>query len=116
MVRLADNVMQLQREAAQRVSRMHEQSRRIIEQQHTRTDSPIRHRQSTEFTQPIMHPSGLYARPSTPPVMPTECDELKALTSPSLSGEQWLLLGLALLLFRCDCSPVLALALVYLAL
>ncbi len=78
---MADNLMQLQRQAARRVQQMQEHSRRVFE-----------------------------AHQGEPP--PHE--EKRAL--PQLETEQWLLLGLALLLMRCGSRTELTLALLYLAL
>jgi hypothetical protein len=76
-----------------------------------------------------MRSPGLYARPippadTTPADCPTPASNACKQTAivpkkpapPSdLDGEQWLLLGLALLLFRSGCRPELAIALLYLA-
>ncbi len=106
--------MQMQREAARRVSRMQEHSRRVFEAH--QGDCAPRGTQAAGFTQPTIRPTGLYARAPQP-----SCDEKPMAVKPSggimaLDGEQWLLLGLALLLFRSGCRPELAIALVYLAL
>lgn len=77
---MADNVMQMQRQAARRVQQMQEHSRRVFE-----------------------------AHQEKPP--PAESHPL-----PRLESEQWLLLGLALLLMRCGGRTELTLALLYLAL
>lgn len=78
---MADNLMQLQRQAAQRVQRMQEHSRRVLEAH-----------QGERQTHAESHPL------------------------PHLESEQWLLLGLALLLMRCGGRTELTLALLYLAL
>lgn len=79
---MADNLMQLQRQAAQRVQQMQEHSRRVFEA----------HQEPLKIA---------------PPPKPS--------TLPHLEAEQWLLLGLALLLMRCG-KTELMLALLYLAL
>ena len=62
----------------------------------------------------------LYERPPTPPHGNRPTDPSRPppppASSPSgLDGEQWLLLGLALLLFRSGCRAELVVALLYLA-
>ncbi len=79
---MADNLMQLQRQAARRVQQMQEHSRRVLEAH--QGEVPC----------------------ETPP--PTAL--------PHLETEQWLLLGLALLMMRCGGKTELTLALLYLAL
>lgn len=78
---MADNLMQLQRQAAQRVQQMQEHSRRVLE----------------------AHQGVRQPRAENRPL-------------PQLETEQWLLLGLALLLMRCGGRTELTLALLYLAL
>lgn len=103
---------------------MQEHSRRVFEEHHGRAPTPTvppREAQAAGFTQPTLRSPGLYARHTAsddtavcetekaPPLVPT--------AQPSaFDGEQWLLLGLALLLFRSGCRPELAIALLYLAL
>lgn len=129
---MSQDMMQMQREAARRVSRMQEHSRRVFEEHNGRTPTPPvppRDAQAAGFTQPTMRSPGLYTR-YTPPaddppaVCPTAVNEecgRTAITPPrpahqsTFDGEQWLLLGLALLLFRSGCRPELAIALLYLA-
>ncbi len=113
---MAEDMMQMQREAARRVNRMQEHSRRVFEEHRGSFSAPSRGTQAAGFTQPIMHPSGLYAQPAPVTTVPRKTEPPKASATPSLDGEQWLLLGLALLLFRSGCNPALAIALVYLAL
>ncbi len=113
---MAEDIMQMQREAARRVNRMQEHSRRVFEEHHN--GNPPRGIQAPGYTQPTVRPSGLYARPPAPPCVekaPPQPPAHKP-TAPVFDGEQWLLLGLALLLFRSGCRPELAIALVYLAL
>ena len=78
---MADNLMQLQRQAARRVQQMQEHSRRVFEAHQEEPPPPVESR-------PLPH----------------------------LESEQWLLLGLALLLMRCGTRTELVLALLYLAL
>lgn len=129
---MSQDIMQMQREAARRVSRMQEHSRRVFEEHHGRAPSPPvppRDAQAAGFTQPTMRSPGLYARytPPTdtaPAVCPQTADDAgeqtplapqKPAHSATFDSEQWLLLGLALLLFRSGCRPELAIALLYLA-
>lgn len=133
---MPQDIAQMQREAARRVSRMQEHSRRVFEEHNGRPPTPPvppvppRDAQAAGFTQPTMRSPGLYARyPSPPDTTPAPCpppvrDECEHKTiapqkpphQSTLDGEQWLLLGLALLLFRSGCRPELAIALLYLAL
>lgn len=88
---MADDLMQMQRQAAHRVRQMQEHSRRVFE---------------AHQEQP-----SLYRRPAE-----KACPEPQPPTPPRLEDDQWLLLGLALLLFRSGCRTELVLALLYLAL
>lgn len=116
----------MQREAARRVSQMQEHSRRVFEAHQGRTPTPLtppREAQAAGFTQPIMRSPGLYARYTPPADNTSVCPKNDAPPAApthapptSFDGEQWLLLGLALLLFRSGCRPELAIALLYLAL
>ena len=128
---MAEDIVQMQRQAAQRVGRMREHSRRIAEEhggQFPAPNVPPRSAQAAGYHQPALRSPGLYAR-YTPPapttVAETVCEpreqlkpscEKPAKSALSFDGEQWLLLGLALLLFRSGCRPELAIALLYLAL
>ncbi len=119
----------MQREAARRVSRMQEHSRRVFEEHNGRPPSPPvppRQAQAAGFAEPTMRSPGLYTRPTPPLSEPSsECPPPEKdmcvptpqppTHSPSFDGEQWLLLGLALLLFRSGCRAELAVALLYLA-
>lgn len=127
------DITQMQREAARRVSRMQEHSRRVFEEHNGRPPAPPvppRDAQAAGFTQPTMRSPGLYTR-YTPPADNPPADRPLPVTAPceqtanvppkpavatTFDGEQWLLLGLALLLFRSGCRPELAIALLYLAL
>ncbi len=119
---MADDMLHMQREAARRVQRMQEHSRRVFE---TYQGHPP---QGTSIPwQEELRSPGLYARPAEDSQMdrpethtPTERTQAQApgavnLSLPRLETEQWLLLGLAVLLFRCGCRTELLLALLYLA-
>ena len=86
--------MTMQRQAARRVQQMQEHSRQVF-----------------EAHQGGLHSPGLYGRPPAPPRRAET-----GVTLPHLEAEQWLLLGLALLLMRSSGRTELALALLYLAL
>lgn len=88
---MADDLMTMQRQAARRVQQMQEHSRQVFEA----------HQDGTP-TDPCRHPA---------PPRRGHSDAL-----PHLETEQWLLLGLALLLMRCGGRMELTLALLYLAL
>ena len=106
---MADDLLQMQRQAARRVQQMQEHSRRVFEAHQSHTAQPAA---PTELTSP-----GLYAHPEkTPEPPPAHAPAPIALPLPQLGTDQWLLLGLALLLFRSGCRPELTLALLYLAL
>lgn len=90
---MADDLMQLQRQAARRVREMQEHSRQVFEAHQGALRSP-----------------GLYGHPPDPPRRAERGGAL-----PRLEAEQWLLLGLALLLMRSGRTE-LTLALLYLAL
>ncbi len=87
---MADDLMQMQRQAAHRVRQMQEHSRRVFESH--------------------QEPPSLYRRAPEP-----VCDHPEPPVSVRLQDDQWLLLGLALLLFKCGCRQELLLALLYLA-
>ncbi len=100
-----DDVQQMQREAARRVSRMQEHSRRVVETYRDRAAQ-----------MPVYPAPRLYDRPSAPSPMQEEVPTPKSggLIG-GLDGEQILLLGLALLLFRSGCRAELIAALLYIA-
>lgn len=133
---MADDVMQLQRQAARRVQRMQEHTRRVFEEHQGRTPESLEAARTPGWPGPApdIRSPGLYRRPTPPePVCDTvehtepEFSMPAADTHPEhspdnplqalsrLDTEQWLLLGLALLLFRSGCRPELTLALLYLA-
>lgn len=92
-----DDMCRMQQEAAQRVSRMQEHSRQVVEAYRDRaaaqTDSPAQLRERAPSDAALSPPSRA-----------------------SLEGEQILLLGLAFLLFRSGCRIELIVALLYIAL
>lgn len=128
---MADDLLQMQRAAARRVQQMQEHSRRVFEAHQGYAPTPLAEPAWSEE----LHSPGLYARPekpashpepapaSPPEHLPTPCPTSGPLAQPAvtlslprLEAEQWLLLGLALLLFRTGCRTELLLALLYLAL
>ncbi len=104
-----DEVHQMQQEAAKRVSRMQEHSRRVVQ--------TYRERAAGEDAYPAPR---LYDRPAPPSTATATAAPMA--TAPSggvlgrLDGEQILLLGLALLLLRNGCRIELIAALLYIAL
>ena len=100
---MADDLLQMQRQAARRVQQMQEHSRRVFEAHQAGEAS------SSLLTSPglYLHPPAEEPPPAPPPPSPPTL---------SLGNDQWLLLGLALLLFRSGCRTELILALLYLAL
>ena len=104
---MAEDMLRMQQEAARRVQRMQEHSRQVFEEHQKRTAESL-----AAARMPQVSPPPLYTRPPQPPqpVPPVGGDPLAG-----LDGEQLLLLGLALLLFRSGCRPELAVALLYLA-
>lgn len=122
---MADDVVQMQREAARRVQRMQERSRQVLENHRGRTPESLAAARTPGWPGPAeeLRSPGLYTRPEPPvpppeeahPCSPTAEPKTAVLALPQLEGEQWLLLGLALLLFRSGCSTELLLALLYLA-
>ncbi|MBE6807372.1 MAG: hypothetical protein E7527_05120 [Ruminococcaceae bacterium] len=111
---MADDLMQLQRQAAHRVRQMQEHSRRVFEAHQGYPPQPLT---QPDWTEQLSSP-GLYHRPSAEPPAPPKPPPAPppTLTLPRLDEEQWLLLGLAFLLFQNGCQPELVLALLYLAL
>lgn len=106
---MADDLLQMQRQAARRVQQMQEHSRRVFEAHQGRTAPPAE-------TSALASP-GLYGHPAdVPPPAVMTASAPASLPLPQLGTDQWLLLGLALLLFRSGCRPEMTLALLYLAL
>ena len=116
---MADDVMQMQKQAARRVQQMQEHSRRVFEEHQGRTAESLEvARTPGWWQQEPLHSPGLYARtqPQEPTVpKPPPKPPVATLPLPELDKEQWMLLGLALLLFRSGCRTELLLALLYLA-
>ncbi len=96
----------MQQEAARRVRQMQEHSRRVFEQHERRTPESL-----AAARPPERHPPAGSPPAPCPPAGPSA--DLPAKTLEDM--EQWLLLGLALLLFRNGCRPELIVALLYLA-
>lgn len=110
---MADDLMQLQRQAAHRVRQMQEHSRRVFEAHQGRPPQPLT---EPDWSGALCSP-GLYQRPATPPESTSPpSSPAPSLPLPQLDEDQWLVLGLALLLFKSGCCPELTLALLYLAL
>lgn len=102
---MGDDLRFMQQEAARRVRRMQEHNRQVFEQYGGRTP------ESMASTRPAMTPPPLYTHPAeAPPDVPPASKP-----AVELNSEQWLLLGLALLLFRSGCRTELVIALLYLA-
>ena len=122
---MVEDIQQMQRQAAQRVNRMQEHSRCVFNEYNPQSapTAPTRVTQAAGFKQPTLRSPGIYER-HTPPTPPSayaaEClppsKPSRGEHAPTFDGEQWLLLGLALLLFRSGCRAELAIALLYLAL
>lgn len=107
---MADDMQLMQQEAARRVRRMQEHSRRVFEEHGGRTADSLR-----AARPPRYEPPALYHRPEEPPAAPAPCPAPSGGVSGGLDTEQILLLGLALLLFRNGCRVELIVALLYLA-
>ena len=107
--------MRMQRQAALRVQQMQDHSRRVFEAHQGHPPTPIG---EPPWEQHLPSP-GLYTRHKTPVcTAPPSCPP-PAPAPPATAGwdaEQWLLLGLAALLWRCGCRTELLLAVLYLAL
>lgn len=112
---MSDDVVQLQRQAARRVQRMQEHSRQVFEQ-YEGGPLPLDRRPAWSEPRRMASP-GLYVRPEeslpAPPSPPPPSVTGSFLGN--LDGEQWMLLGLALLLLRSGSGIELPLALFYLA-
>ena len=106
---MADDLMRMQRQAALRVQQMQEHSRRVFEAHQGRPPTPIGEPPWREE----LHSPGLYHRHKEPPCPAPSPTQLPAA---EWDAEQWLLLGLAALLWRCGCRTELLLAVLYLAL
>lgn len=109
---MADDLIRMQRQAALRVQQMQDHSRRVFEAHQGRPPTPLGEPWQDELQSP-----GLYARhnESPSPPLPKPCPPTES-PAPNGDAEQWLLLGLAALLWRCGCRTELLLAVLYLAL
>ncbi len=120
---MTDDVGRMQREAARRVQRMQETARQVAEGHRGRTPESLAAVRTPGWPGPPagLRSPGLYGHPprepeqTAPPPPPPAPSPQTVLALPQLEAEQWLLLGLALLLLRSGCSTELLLALLYLA-
>ncbi len=132
---MAEDLRFMQREAARRVRQTQEHNRQVFEQYSGHpAEGPAGG--SSGLTPPPLYGSArpmsplyadtprpapsLYERPPMPPhgnrpTAPSRPPSPPASSPSGLDGEQWLLLGLALLLFRSGCRAELVVALLYLA-
>lgn len=128
---MAEDLRYMQREAARRVRQTREHNRQVFEQYSGHpAEGPAGG--SSGLTPPPLYGSArptpplyadtsrpapsLYERPPMPPHGNRPADSSRPPTPPSgWDEEQWLLLGLALLLFRSGCRAELVVALLYLA-
>jgi hypothetical protein len=110
---VADDLMRMQRQAALRVQQMQDHSRRVFEAHQGHPPTPL-----GEPWREQLHSPGLYTHHEEPcpPPMPTEPPPSAPTHAEGWDTEQWLLLGLAALLWRCGCRTELLLAVLYLAL
>lgn len=115
---MAEDLRYMQREAARRVRQTQEHNRQVFEQYSGRpmegaaAPSGITPPPLYRSTPPPTPP--LYAQPPGP-LRSAEDRNHSPAPPPTLESEQWLLLGLALLLFRSGCRAELVVALLYLA-
>lgn len=115
---MAEDMQLMQQEAARRVRRMQEHTRRVFEEHSGRTIESLRAAQPPHYQPPpLYHRPVEEEKPHEEPCVPGLAQQEPPAGS-LLGGfdtEQILLLGLALLLFRCGCRVELILALLYLA-
>lgn len=109
---MADDLMRMQRQAALRVQQMQAHSRRVFEAHQGRPPTPLGEPWREELQSP-----GLYTRKEEPlpPPPPPDPPPRPPQVPDGGDTEQWLLLGLAALLWRCGCRTELLLAVLYLA-
>ena len=111
---MAEDLLQMQQEAARRVRRMQEHSRRVFEEHQPHPSGGAAAYRPSGIPSP-----GLYRRPieTAAECPPAPCPQPVSDTGRTggMDTAQLLLLGLALLLFRSGCRPELAAALLYLA-
>lgn len=100
---MGDDLMRMQRQAAHRVQQMQDHSRRVFEAHQGRAPEGLSSPGLYTHPGPAEDAPAPPPCPPEPPVAPWD-------------GEQWLILGLAALLWRCGCHTELMLALLYLAL
>ncbi len=121
---MAEDLRFMQREAARRVRQTQEHNRQVFEQYSGHPGGSADGRSG--LTPPPLYADtprpapSLYERPPMPPHGNRPTDPSRPPSPPAsspsgLDGEQWLLLGLALLLFRSGCRAELVVALLYLA-
>lgn len=124
MQSMAEDLRFMQREAARRVRQTQEHNRQVFEQYSGHPGGSADGRSG--LTPPPLYADtprpapSLYERPPMPPHGNRPTDPSRPPSPPAsspsgLDGEQWLLLGLALLLFRSGCRAELVVALLYLA-
>lgn len=108
-----DDLIVQQRRAANRVRQMQDHARQVFESHQEGAPTTVA---AEPVTEALCSP-GLYGHPSVPE-RPRPCPHPveKPTSGLHLEEDQWLLLLLALLLFKCGCRTELLLALVYLAL
>lgn len=106
-----EDMLHMQQEAARRVRRMQEHSRRVFEEREGRTSASLAAARPPLYTrqEPPMPP----CEPTPPPCEPPPKSVPAESRRPDM--EQLMLLAMALLLFRSGCRPELAVALLYLA-
>ena len=134
---MAEDLRYMQREAARRVRQTREHNRQVFEQYSghpaagpsggnsgltppplygSARPTPPLYADTPRPAPPLYERPPMPAHPPTPPPGNRPADSSRPPTPPSgLDGEQWLLLGLALLLFRSGCRAELVVALLYLA-
>ncbi len=131
---MAEDLRYMQREAARRVRQTREHNRQVFEQYSghptagensgltppplygSARPTPPLYADTPRPTPPLYERPPMPAHPPTPPPGNRPADPSRPPTPPSgLDEEQWLLLGLALLLFRSGCRAELVVALLYLA-
>ena len=110
-----NSILYMQQQAEQRVRRMQEQARRVLEQEellNTHTSPHVSPHAGAQ--EPSSHPHAHAHLPAPPAHRHTH--HTQANTILSGGSEQWMLLILALLLHQCGARPELLIALLYLAL
>ncbi|MBQ5840826.1 MAG: hypothetical protein IIW40_02610 [Clostridia bacterium] len=110
---MGDDLTHMQQQAAHRVRQMQAHARQVLAEREGLDIHPT----APPAPAPRLYNRPPQSEPPPPPAPPTASDNegLFSLLS-RLDAEQWMLLGLALLLFRCGGYTELVLALCYLAL